>query len=250
MSAQAGYGKVRHGKVRSGSAGQGRASQGVLRFAKREPKGSFFNAHAFCFYSQPIIIFMVVLLQSQNLAMDERLRLQRKLARTWVNIISRCHDETNPGYHWYGGRGISMCDQWRNDISVFIADVGYPENASLSLDRINNDGNYEPGNCRWATQEEQNSNTRRNRYIEYNGRRQTIKQWAEEYDVAPNRVCERLRRGWTIERTLNTYCPQGYEEGRRRHNEAAKSLWVSKGKEWQKKSRDRALVARENGTTA
>jgi hypothetical protein len=80
-------------------------------------------------------------------------------------------------------------------------------------------------------------------------KKQTIKQWAEEYDVAPCRISERLRRGWTVERALNTWCPQGYKEGRRRHNEAAKSLWVSKGKEWQKKSRDRALVARENGTT-
>lgn len=181
--------------------------------------------------------------------MDEHLQLQCKLARTWAGIISRCYDKTSQAYHWYGGRGISMCDEWRENIFVFIADVGYPDSLHLSLDRINNDGNYEPSNCRWATQEEQNSNTRRNRYVEYNGKKQTIKQWAEEYDVAPCRISERLRRGWTVERALNTWCPQGYKEGRRRHNEAAKSLWVSKGKEWQKKSRDRALVVRENGTT-
>ena len=189
-------------------------------------------------------MFMVVLLRTQDFAMDKRLQLQCKLARTWANIISRCYDETDQGYHWYGGRGISMCSEWKEDISVFIADVGYPASLDLSLDRIDNNGNYEPSNCRWATQEEQNGNTRRNRYIEYNGKRQTIKQWAEEYDVAPCRISDRLRRGWTVERALNTWCPQGYEEGRRRHNEAASALWPTKGREWQKRSREKAKASR------
>lgn len=63
--------------------------------------------------------------------MDKRLQLQCKLARTWAGIISRCYDETSQGYHWYGGRGISMCSEWKEDISVFIADVGYPDRKSV-----------------------------------------------------------------------------------------------------------------------
>jgi hypothetical protein len=80
---------------------------------------------------------------------------------SWERIIQR---STNPRMHnwkYYGGRGITVCDRWRNSFENFLADMGRKPSPRLSIDRINNDGNYEPGNCRWATQKEQIANRRR-----------------------------------------------------------------------------------------
>lgn len=79
--------------------------------------------------------------------------------RIWRDMINRCHYEAYPGRHLYGGRGISVCERWRKSFEAFISDMGIPEN-HLSIDRINYDGNYEPGNCRWATAKEQAQNRR------------------------------------------------------------------------------------------
>jgi hypothetical protein len=81
--------------------------------------------------------------------------------RAWYNMIQRCYNPKHRAYKWYGGRGITVCDRWRNSFYKFVMDVGFKPNVSgFSLDRINNDGNYEPGNCRWATHIEQNHNKR------------------------------------------------------------------------------------------
>jgi hypothetical protein len=81
--------------------------------------------------------------------------------RTWERMISRCENPRASGYENYGGRGITICAEWRHDYSAFLAAMGRRPGAAYSLDRIDNDGNYEPGNCRWATRAEQNRNKRR-----------------------------------------------------------------------------------------
>lgn len=77
---------------------------------------------------------------------------------TWTNIIARCYRETHVKYHRYGGRGITVCDRWRNSFILFALDMGAKSEEKLSIDRIDNDGNYEPCNCRWADQKIQQNN--------------------------------------------------------------------------------------------
>lgn len=105
--------------------------------------------------------------------------------RTWINMKTRCYNDKYPEYFLYGGRNIALCDRWRDSFENFYADMGpKPEpKRKYSIDRINNNGNYEPGNCRWATSREQNNNRRSNRLITYQNRTQTLSQWAEELNI-------------------------------------------------------------------
>lgn len=80
--------------------------------------------------------------------------------RCWVEIKRRCYDPTRPAWKYYGGRGITVCERWRASFGAFLADMGPKPSPDLSIDRIDNDGNYEPGNCRWATHLQQRHNSR------------------------------------------------------------------------------------------
>lgn len=107
----------------------------------------------------------------------------------WRSMRTRCADIDNPNY---GGRGILVCAEWAS-YDRFYADMGECP-PGHSLDRIDNDGNYEPSNCRWATVREQLNNQRRNRIIEYNGKSQTLSYWAEELGISLDTLHHRLRR--------------------------------------------------------
>lgn len=89
--------------------------------------------------------------------------------RTWAQMIHRCGNPRCAHYHNYGGRGISVCARWRESFLTFLADMGPRPSPDMSLDRIDNDGNYEPSNCRWATRAQQNRNHRGNRFVDVDG---------------------------------------------------------------------------------
>lgn len=102
--------------------------------------------------------------------------------KSWVAMKIRCTYPSAPNFHRYGGRGISVCERWLK-FENFLADMGERPSADHSLDRINNDGNYEPGNCRWATRKEQARNTPNVVLITINGRTQSRAAWLEEAGI-------------------------------------------------------------------
>lgn len=111
----------------------------------------------------------------------------------WRNMRSRCYDENHVGYHNYGGRGITVCDEWRNNYDAFVRDMGFSA-PNLSLDRIDSNGNYCKENCRWATTQEQLNNQRRNRILTKNEETKTLTQWAKFLNVKPDTILKRLKR--------------------------------------------------------
>lgn len=131
---------------------------------------------------------------------------ETRLYRIWADIKKRCYNENQAYYNDYGGRGISMCESWRGSFESFrdwSLENGYSDD--LSIDRINFNGNYEPSNCRWATVKEQANNRRSNRFLTYNGKTQTMAQWADELGLEYKEIAARLNYlGWTVEEALST----------------------------------------------
>lgn len=121
---------------------------------------------------------------------------------SWRMMKKRCNDPNYPKYDSWGGRGIRVCQRWC-EFKEFLEDMGHRPSGT-SLDRINNDGDYEPGNCRWATRKEQNSNTRRNVLLTFNGKTQNLTEWARELNVRYLVLWGRLKSGWSTEKTLST----------------------------------------------
>lgn len=120
----------------------------------------------------------------------------------WAGMRERCQNVNAPAYANYGGRGIKVCDRWKK-FENFIADLG-ERPAGMSLDRIDNDGNYEPGNCRWATREEQNNNQRKTVWLEHRGERKTKTQWARALGISLSTLHNRLKVGWSVAAALDT----------------------------------------------
>ena len=134
-----------------------------------------------------------------------------RLYGIWSDMRLRCYDEKNIAYHRYGGRGITICDEWKNDVKAFYdwaTANGYKD--SLTIDRIDNDGNYCPENCRWATVKEQASNRRSNILVTHNGKTQTMKKWANEVGTPYKVVWARMQKlGWSAERALTEPVKKG-----------------------------------------
>lgn len=123
----------------------------------------------------------------------------------WKNMKKRCYNPKATSYSSYGGKGVTVCDEWKNDFKKFhdwAFSNGYEE--GLTLDRIEVSGNYEPCNCRWLTKVEQNYNTTRSHFIEYNGKKQTITEWAKELGFELKTLSDRLKKGMSVENAFTT----------------------------------------------
>jgi hypothetical protein len=121
----------------------------------------------------------------------------------WHAIKQRCENPRNPSYKDYGARGISICDRWKESLANFLADMGPRPSSRHSIDRIDNDGNYEPGNCRWATHAEQARNKRSNSLVTINGITKCITDWCEHYKIPSGVVFTRIYKlKWDIERAI------------------------------------------------
>lgn len=115
--------------------------------------------------------------------------------RAWAHVKERCSNPNCRQFKHYGGRGITMCERWACSYENFVSDMGRCPDG-FSIERINNDGNYEPSNCRWASQKEQCQNTRRCLFFTHNGRTQNLKQWATEFGHNYLKVYYRIKAGW------------------------------------------------------
>ncbi len=121
----------------------------------------------------------------------------------WQHMIRRCYSSRTYNYHNYGGRDIKVCMRWRESFEEFLHDMGEPEKG-MSLDRKDNNSNYTPDNCRWATNSEQQRNTRTNRMLTFRGKTQCLFAWAEEIQIHPRTLWARLDSGWSIKQALIT----------------------------------------------
>ena len=120
----------------------------------------------------------------------------------WMNIKSRCYNTNNKAYKNYGGRGITMCERWLESFENFYEDMGDRPSPKHSIDRIDNDGDYCPENCKWSTKQEQNRNKRNNLYLEYNKERLIAKDWCEKIDIDYDTLRARIRSGLSDEQCL------------------------------------------------
>ena len=123
--------------------------------------------------------------------------------RAWQSMRGRCLNPSHKAYPYYGGRGIRICSRW-DSFEAFLEDMGPRPGHSYSLERSNVNGNYEPGNCVWATSYEQAINKRTSIWIEYDGERLHIKDWAERVDLKYSTLYRRIRDGWSSEKALTT----------------------------------------------
>jgi hypothetical protein len=122
---------------------------------------------------------------------------------SWAQMRHRCSNPNHHAFARYGGRGIRVCARW-DSFEIFLADMGQRPSPKHSLDRVDNDGNYEPSNCRWATRLQQSRNSSSTRPIEWRGVRRPVSEWAETLGVTPDLLYNRLHAGWTTDRAFTT----------------------------------------------
>lgn len=123
---------------------------------------------------------------------------------SWLSIIQRCCNPNNAEYKNYGARGISVCPEWRSSFDAFILDMGPKPSSRHSVERRDNNGDYEPRNCYWATSAEQANNKRTNVLVTFNGETRSISAWAKKIGISVQTLFARRRYGWTWERILTT----------------------------------------------
>lgn len=132
----------------------------------------------------------------------DAINLKLRARRIWRGIKTRCFNKSNPSYARYGGRGITMCDSWKDSFERFLDDMGLPP-ANTSIERIDNNGGYFPINCKWATQKEQCRNRSSNRIVSFESSEACITDVNERKGFPRNLISNRIGRGWSVEDAVN-----------------------------------------------
>lgn len=123
--------------------------------------------------------------------------------KSWCSMRARCYIPSATGYSDYGGRGITVCQRWLASFDNFLSDMGEMPTPRHTIDRVNNDGNYEPNNCVWATKKEQLQNTRRSHKLTHNGETLTLSQWQDRTGISQKTIISRINKyGWSSEMAL------------------------------------------------
>ena len=132
-------------------------------------------------------------------------KYDHRLKGIWRAMINRCTDPRNISYKYYGGKGVSVCDEWVDDYEKFERwAFGNGYKSDLTIDRIDSNKGYCPDNCRWATKKQQQNNTSYNRKITFSGTTHSMKEWSELTGIGYYALYNRMRRGWSVERALTT----------------------------------------------
>lgn len=124
---------------------------------------------------------------------------------SWQEMKRRCYNSSYRDYHLYGGRGITICKRWLDAFTNFLEDMGEKPSSEHSIERIDNDGDYEPGNCKWATAMEQGQNTRKTLLLTCNGETMGLRAWARKLGIAHRTIAWRLEQGWSMEQIVDHY---------------------------------------------
>lgn len=135
---------------------------------------------------------------------------------SWAAMKSRCNNSKYNCYEHYGKRGIKVCARWSDSFTDFLADMGERPSLDYSIDRIDVNGNYEPGNCRWATRSQQRRNQRegmRGHRVEFRGKVMCLDMWAKEIGIKSRTLTSRFRKGWSVEKALTAPLMQGRSRG-------------------------------------
>ncbi len=127
-----------------------------------------------------------------------------RLFRIWSRMKERCYNRNHQAYPSYGGRGITVCEEWSSSFLSFKECVGEPPTTKHQIDRIDNNSGYMPGNVRWATPKQQGNNRRTNIVLAYKGESRTVSQWAEAIGVKRATLYSRVNKGWPVDKILHT----------------------------------------------
>lgn len=131
--------------------------------------------------------------------------------KIYHKIKQRCHNPNNPSYKNYGGRGIIMCERWYQSFPSFLEDMGTRPSPNHTIERVNNDGLYDPQNCIWATRKVQSRNQRKTIRLIIHNKQASLMEWAEIADIPPHAIRARLMRGWDAEKAVFTPLEPKYQ---------------------------------------
>ena len=149
-----------------------------------------------------------------------------RLYRTYHDMIARCYRPTAQKYKYYGAKGITVCEEWRESYQTFYewaVQSGYKE--GLQIDRIDNSKGYCPENCRWADKVTQENNKTTNRWVDLNGETHTLAEWARIYPIKPATLRQRLNKGWSPELALTAEL--GHREPKQKKETERNLMWLS-----------------------